>query len=322
MKKIDLNLLHKFFANQTSLQEEESIRIWLADSVENEKQFIRERQIYDAIILNSDESFINSVDSENNIKKTKAKKKSIRLREFFKIAAAVLITALSFWLYDSYMDRNVAMQTISVPPGQQINLILPDGTNVWLNAKTTIKYPVAFNRKERLLELDGEAYFDVAKNKDMPFIVMTQKGSVRALGTKFNVMAYSDNQEFETALMEGSVEVNLQQDPSQSLILSPNNKSIVEDGKLRSVAVEDYSPYQWKEGLISFKNEPFTYIIKAFEKTYDVKIKIENTKLNQGLLYTGKFRIIDGVDYALRVLQKDVNFEYYWNKEDNIIRIK
>lgn len=321
---MDLDLLHRFFANQTSLQEEETIRIWLTSSPENEKQFIKERKLYDAIILNSDKSITEIFDAENKLEKIKAKKESIRPKEFFRIAAAIVITALSFWLYDSYVERNEAMalQTISVPAGQQINIILPDGTNVWLNAKTTIKYPVGFNRKERLVQLDGEAYFDVAKNKDIPFIVMTKKGSVEALGTKFNVMAYSDNEEFEAALMEGSVKVDLLQDPSQSLILSPNNKSFVENGKLQSMVVDDYSPYQWKEGLISFKNEPFIYIMKAFEKTYDVKISIEDTKLTQGLLYTGKFRIIDGVDYALRVLKKDLNFEYYWNKEENIIRIK
>jgi transmembrane sensor len=320
---MELSLLHKFFANQTSKQEEETIRIWLNASPENKQIFLRERKLYDAFIINTNTSEIDSTSGQKEYKNIKNRLLP-QFKEFTQIAAAVLITALCCWFYYSHINTldNMAMQTISVPAGQRMNLILPDGTNVWINAKTTIKYPISFNRKERLVYLDGEAYFDVAKNDKVPFIVKTNIGSVKALGTQFDVMAYSDTHEFETALMEGSVKIDLLNDPTQTLILKPDNKAFVQDGQFRSAIVDDYSRYQWREGLISFKNEPFEDIMKSFEKTYDVKIIIENHNLTNKHLYTGKFRIVDGVDYALRVLQKDVNFQYIRNKEDNIIKIK
>ena len=92
----------------------------------------------------------------------------------------------------------IALQTITVPAGQRINITLADGTNVWLNARTTIQYPITFNEKERLVKLDGEAYFDVTKDKSKPFIVQTNNYNVEVLGTKFDVDSYSETEIFET----------------------------------------------------------------------------------------------------------------------------
>lgn len=159
----------------------------------------------------------------------------------------------------------------------------------WLNARTTIQYPVSFNAKERLVKLDGEAYFDVAKDKDKPFIVQTNKYNVEVLGTKFDVDSYSETEIFETTLMEGSVKISSLTDAAENLLLTPHNKAYLYNGKLRIKPVDDYSPYRWREGLICFKNETFASIMKDFEKYYGINIYITNQQV-QKYLYTGKFR--------------------------------
>jgi len=323
--KMDFELLYRFFEGLTTEEENKTIKVWLESSPENEKRFYEERKIYDAIILNSNDpdSQTGSISEENEGKSHY--RIPMYIKEIVKIAAIVLITVLGSWYFLSNRDVDsnpIAMQTINVPAGQRLNLTLPDGTNVWLNAKTKIQYPVSFNAKERLVTIDGQAYFEVAKNEDVPFIVKSPQGVVQALGTKFDVLDYSDgDRDFQAMLMEGSVKVHLSDNESESVILTPEKKAFLSDGKLDVVQVDDYSVYQWKEGLISFRNESFENIMKSFEKTYDITIIIEDTKI-KNLSFTGKFRIIDGVEYALRVLQRDVNFKFERDIDKHIIYIK
>lgn len=315
---MNYKLIYKFFEGQTSMEEEMALREWINETPDNERLFLEERNIYDAFILNSENKTKAESYPERRI--ISSNKNKHYLKEFLKIAAVFLVTALGTWYYFSESKISDAMQTISVPAGQRLNLILPDGTNIWLNAKTTIKYPITFNNDKRLIYLDGQAYFDVAKNEDVPFIVDTKIGQVRALGTKFDVLAYSDDTIFETTLMEGKVKVNLQHNPQQSVILSPRDKSTLENGELKVSIIEDFSKYEWRNGFISFRDETFENIMKSFEKIYDVKIVIQNTKVNK-FTFTGKFRVTDGVDYALRVLQRDVKFSYERDNEKHIIYI-
>lgn len=322
--KMDFNLLYKFFEGLTTQDEEKAIREWIEDSPENEARFFEERKMFDAILISGQKDLFEQENAGNILKTRPISKRKFYLQEVLKITAAILVALLGSWYYFVHIENDddlMATQTINVPAGQRLNLVLPDGTDVWLNAKTTIKYPVSFNKEERLVTIDGQAFFNVAKNEKAPFIVKTANATVKALGTQFDVLDYSDSEEFETMLMEGRVEVTIMNKPEESLILNPNSKSILENGKLTKVYVDDFSSYEWKNGLISFKNKRFADIMNTFEKTYDIEIEIEKTEISN-LLYTGKFRIIDGVDYALRVLQKDVGFRYERDTENHIIYIK
>lgn len=309
--------LYKFYEGTASLVEEEAVRAWMEASDANKRLFFKERRLYDAMLLLGDET-----KQKKEIDKRKLSLSSLRT-EFLKIAAVVAITLGGTYLYQQFPTDNelMAMQTISVPAGQRVNVTLPDGTNVWLNARTTIKYPISFNADQRQVILDGEAYFDVAKNKKIPFVVHTDKCDVEVLGTKFNIDAYSDRGEFETTLMEGSVKVASVADPSQTLTLAPDSKVLLKDGRLTVVPVDDYNPYRWKEGLICFRNESFVGIMKDFEKYYGINIQVKNKDTLQ-YFYTGKFRQTDGIDYALRVLQKDIRFTYKRDDENHIIYIE
>ena len=309
---MDYKLLNKYFEGLASQEEEKVIREWLENSPENEATMLRERKIFDTILISKKDIFVDNENVKYIDNSRQIPKKRIHLQEVLRIAAVLLLAIVGSWYYFVHLNNGddlLVTQTINVPAGQRINLVLPDGTDVWLNAKTTIQYPVSFNKKERLVTIDGQAFFNVAKNEKAPFIVKTANATVRALGTQFDIMAYSDSKDFETMLMEGAVEVKMINNDSKPLILKPNSKSILDNGILKKVYVDDLSCYEWKNGLISFKNEPFADIMNTVEKTYDMKIVIEKKEI-AGLLYTGKFRIIDGVEYALRVLQTDLGYQF------------
>ncbi|NDV68837.1 FecR family protein [Dysgonomonas sp. 25] len=316
--------LYRFFNGQTSEEENALLEKWIGESPDNERTFLEQRKLFDSILLLKDEHDIQSILADKKEEAALYPKRRYNLfREVLKIASvAVIAFFVTYFLIEKPEEPNyTAMQTITVPAGQRINIVLPDGTNAWLNARTTIQYPVSFNAKERFVKLDGQAYFDVYHDEEIPFIVETEKGRIQVLGTQFDVLDYSGAHSFETALMDGSVKVSLHADPKQEMILSPDNKVFLADGRLQQVALTDYNSYRWKEGLISFVNNPFVDIMKEFEKSYGIEIVIHNNTVSD-YSYTGKFRITDGIDYALRVLQKDLHFTYTRDTENNIIYIK
>ena len=311
------DILYKFFEGNASFEEEAAVKQWMEESAENRLAFLKERKLFDAMLLLGNEEII-----KNGKKRFSINLSSLRT-ELIKIAAVIALTLGGSFIYRQMQTEQtpIALQTITVPAGQRINITLADGTNVWLNARTTIQYPITFNEKERLVKLDGEAYFDVTKDKSKPFIVQTDNYNVEVLGTQFDVNAYSETGEFETTLMSGSVKVASASDSTQKITLKPNNKVFLQDGKLHVTAVDDYNPYRWKEGLICFKNETFTSIMKDFEKYYGLTIQVKNKNVFK-YVYTGKFRQTDGIDYALRVLQKDIKFTYQRDDENQIIYIE
>jgi ferric-dicitrate binding protein FerR (iron transport regulator) len=244
--------------------------------------------------------------------------------EWMKIAAAVVVTFAVSWLAfqpKTPKESPVAMNTINVPAGQTVNLTLSDGTNVWLSARTTLKYPGVFTGNKRELFLEGEGFFDVAHDLEKPFVVHAGGYDIQALGTQFNVEAYSQRVDFSAALLAGSVQITSATDTSQSIILQPNTMARLCENRLVSEVITDYSHYRWREGLICFNNMPFTDLMERFEKCYGIKIVVENNRVKEYAL-TGKFRKTDGVDYALRVLQHNFRFRFERDEENHVIYIK
>lgn len=313
---MDKDLLYRFFEGYASVEEMKSIKEWAEASEENRKLLRRERKLFNAIIL--------SGRMEGQATPQRKKTKYI-FREFLKIASVVAITiGITAALFSIGKDKDVAtvaMQTITVPAGQRVNLDLPDGTNVWLNAGTKMQYPVSFMKEKREVILDGEAYFEVAHNEKCPFIVRTHAMDVEVLGTKFNVEAYSKHNRFETSLMQGKVRVKLPGNDKAVINLQPHCKTTLVDGKMVVSPIDNYNVYRWKEGLYCFKNKPFARIMEDLERYYDLKIQLDKKSI-ENVILTGKFRISDGLDYALRVLQKDVAFTYRRDKDNDVIYIK
>lgn len=160
---------------------------------------------------------------------------------------------------------------ITTPRGGQYEVILPDGTKAWLNAASSLRFPTAFIGKERSVELTGEAYFEVVKNKSMPFKVSANGVEVKVLGTHFNVMAYSDEKEVKTTLLEGSVKLSK---GSQQVLLSPGQQGTAGEYQtafnIKEVDVEN--EIAWHNGLFVFDNENIQTIMKQISRWYDVDV--------------------------------------------------
>jgi len=173
-------------------------------------------------------------------------------------------------------SKTILYNTLTTPRGGQYCVTLPDSTVVWLNASTSLKFPIAFSGKERKVEVHGEAYFEVAKNEAMPFIVKAGNEEIKVLGTHFNVSAYADDKLIKTTLLEGSVKISLKDNnesidntitlvPGQQSQLDKNNNlSVIETNLNEAVA--------WKNGYFMFKNENIESIMLKLARWYDVKV--------------------------------------------------
>lgn len=306
-------LLYKFFEGTASISEQQEIRNWMESSPENKQELFRERKLFDAILFFP------------HPEKIAAKSISFiyYARQISQVAIIVGITFFISILYQRYKENKHAqsMQQIYVPSGQRVNLTLPDGTSVWLNARTTLQYPLSFAKNKRKVKLNGEAYFEVSKNKNHPFIVETEKYNVEVFGTTFNIEAYSQVDKFETSLITGKVKLTNTTNPAETVELYPKTKAFLKSGKLVVDSITDYNTYLWKDGLICFRNKPFIEIMYELTKYYGINIQVKN-KFVYKYKFTGKFRQSDGIDYALRVLQKDIQFNYERDDEKQIIYIK
>jgi transmembrane sensor len=208
--------------------------------------------------------------------------------------------------------------TITTPRGGQYQINLPDGTKIWLNAGSSLKYPAVFSKDERKVELTGEAYFEVAKvtikdkgsNKYQraPFIVVTDKQKIEVLGTHFNVNSYVDNNESKTTLLEGSVKVsNLKS--KRSNLLKPGQQSLIAGEGLQIANVDTVETVAWKNGYFQFNESDLEDIMKQLSRWYNVDVVFEGklpedlfhfkTPRNQSLIEVLKIFELNGINFKI-----------------------
>ena len=264
---MDKELLYRFFEGRASVEEMRLVKEWSEASEENSKLLRRERKLFNAIILSGR---FESSDGQTTLRK----KRNHFVREFLKIASVVAITvgitAALFSIGEDKEDMNVAMQTITVPAGQRVNLDLPDGSNVWLNAGTTMKYPVSFMKGKREVMLDGEAYFEVTRDEKYPFVVSVKNFDVRVLGTSFNVMSYDDEFASSVTLLSGKVETTSGHD---TVRLSPGEQvSITSDNRMTVQKTDINVVVSWMDGKFGFSNERLDVIMRKICRWYDVEV--------------------------------------------------
>jgi ferric-dicitrate binding protein FerR (iron transport regulator) len=174
--------------------------------------------------------------------------------------------------------REMLYNTMSTPKGRQYQLQLPDGSKVWLNAASSITYPVAFTGQQRTVTITGEVYIEVTKNKEKPFIVNVDgKASVQALGTSFNINAYGDDQGIKTTLLEGKVKVGSAIDNRQSTILKPGEQVILSQASQLSqpIPVQTEEVMAWKNGRFEFVGNSIQSVMGQLSRWYNVDIVYE-----------------------------------------------
>jgi transmembrane sensor len=162
--------------------------------------------------------------------------------------------------------------TVLTPRGGQYQLVLSDGTKVWLNSASSLKYPVTFTANKREVELSGEAYFEVAHNQHKPFMVVSNGQTVEVLGTHFNINAYQDEQATKTTLLEGSVKVLTHGVSSK---IKPGEQVQQKSGKLTVSEADLEEAIAWKNGFFYFKDDNIKTIMRQLSRWYDVEIKYE-----------------------------------------------
>lgn len=231
-------------------------------------------------------------------------------------AAAVLVLSLILSGIYSYIHQNNAvnytgssmpvLQEIRAAYGTQSKVVLADGSSVYLNSGSKLTFPQTFNyQAERQVTLEGEGYFEVAKNKEQPFVVQANRLKIKVLGTKFNVDAYNDNTSVSVALVEGSVELqdNSGKHDNTPMSLAPNQIATleVESQKLTKTDVDDLNKYiAWINGRIVFFGDPIQTVVKKLSKWYNVDIVISDKRL-ENYRFTGTF-INEPLEQVLNVL--------------------
>ncbi|SFH34044.1 FecR family protein [Pedobacter insulae] len=174
----------------------------------------------------------------------------------------------------------VTYNTITIPNGGKYHVVLPDGSNVWLNAASSLRYPTIFKGKERQVEITGEGYFEVTKNKEMPFIVSCRNQKITVLGTHFNINSYEDEDGIKTTLLEGSVKVETAKD---ALLIKPGEQAYLNSSNLaiQKKAVDIAQETAWKDNLFSFKGDDVQSIMRQVSRWYDVEISYQGNITDQ-----------------------------------------
>ena len=173
---------------------------------------------------------------------------------------------------DAATNEPITYNTITTPRGGQYQVILPDGTKVWLNAASSLKFPTAFAGNQRSVELTGEAYFEVTKNTAKPFMVKVDNMQVKVLGTHFNIMAYSDEAAIKTTLLEGAIQLN---NGSKRDFLKPGQQGIVQGDNVQVIDADTDQAIAWKNGFFEFRRANIRDIMKQLSRWYDTEVTYE-----------------------------------------------
>lgn len=198
--------------------------------------------------------------------------------------------------------KEIIYNTLKVPRGGQFFLVLSDSTRVWLNAESELRYPVTFSGEKREVNLIGEAYFEVTKNKEHPFVVHSESQDIEVLGTSFNVSAYNDNKFVRTTLVEGSVRIN---STSQEIYLEPSFQTVIDlqSGSAITQRVKTELYTSWKDGNYYFENENIETILKTISRWYDFEYEFQNQEA-RNVCFTGSISREQKIENIFKIIEE------------------
>lgn len=259
-------------------------------------------------------------DIDENLLKTKKKIgliKSNKLRimsDLLKYAAVILITfSVAYFTLDNFKSNPLdgKQYAVEVPYGETANITLPDGTKVWLNSGSKMNYPATYGIQSRSVELIGEAFFRVSKNKKIPFIVETDLLDIEVTGTEFNVTSYPDEDQIYTTLVEGGVTVKSKtgkvlhklKPEEQAILYKAEKRTTVKKVNLKTFT-------SWKDGVMRFEEVPLERILKNIERWYNVDVVLENNSIREKS-FSGSILKNNPLDHILRVLVESSDIQEY-----------
>ncbi|MDR0575747.1 MAG: DUF4974 domain-containing protein [Tannerella sp.] len=239
-------------------------------------------------------------------------------------AACTLLVTVTYWLTLRSVDKPATAEiihTLYVPAGQRVKVTLQDGTGIWLNAKTTLSYPTVFGDNERRVQIEGEAFFEIAEDAERPFIVSARNVDIKALGTTFNVYNYPNEPFVRASLIEGRLKICPLHAKENAIILKANEEVFIEGEQMTKKRIAHADYFLWKDGIYSFHNELLGDMLKKLELYYDVKIVVEDPSISKWE-YTGKFRQREGIDEIIRMIRKIHRFKVNKDEENNVFTLK
>lgn len=248
----------------------------------------------------------------------------------FKIAAILafpVALALGWYLFEGPETLNTEgtrMCEITSPKGHISKCILPDGTEVWVNTGSTISYnPASFNQKNRQVQLEGEAYFEVTSNAGKPFKVITPLADVNVTGTAFNVKAYPNNGVFEAVLAEGSVNLEFKSGNRENLDMTTGQRAIYNADflSLKTMEVDPRMFISWRKGELLFKDATLNDLIKELERIYDIQFQIKPESLGE-YRFRGMFSYNNNLIEALEKIKRTSGIDYYIENKEVWLRKK
>jgi ferric-dicitrate binding protein FerR (iron transport regulator) len=320
---IDL-LIANFLSGEASQSEKDELTSWIGESPANKRIFEESQQIwvksqtyFAASEISSDREEIKDQIIQQLSKPTKTVSLSTWIYRVAAILALPIMLGIGWYLGSTETKSETQMCEVTAPKGQISKCVLADGTEVWLNAGTTIKYDPSLKGDFREVMLDGEAYFKVSKNKHKPFTVTTEHAQIKVLGTIFNLKAYSGENKVETTLEEGRVVFSLNGSVTKPVELKPGEQVVynISEKKITVEQVETYLHTAWKDGKFVFKDADLQAIIRELEKLYDVRIHLENDSLLK-LRFRGMFEYEENIFSALETLERTTNIKYRMTGRD------
>lgn len=317
---MNIELLKKYLSNCYTEEELNSVLAWFEESAGTSVGKSLLFKVWDELPDEHSNTKINfdlmlgRIHREINLNRTKRllqkadqnlikyKRREHYLEIITRVAAILMLPVFGFGLYMSIRYQSVKHTQVIVNQAYNevlssvdaiTKVTLPDGSNVWLNHNSSLKYPAMFLGDTRSVELKGEGYFEVIHNSEIPFIVNAGEIQVKALGTAFNIMAYPNEDRIETSLINGRVELERTETNGKSiplLTMKPTDLSIFQKGnsEISTISISDDRYFSWKDGKLVFSKEPMGEVVNKLSRWFNVDIQIKDPELLE-LTYTATF---------------------------------
>ncbi len=321
--------LISFVTSEKSLSNNPDVAEWIGTAEENREEYIRYKNLWALMQSGNDMPDFKIREALSLVRnKPRQTKKSLMLWNLLKYAALVIVALLGGYLIGTVdFNREISMNEVFVPNGNRSSVTLPDGTRAWLNNGTKLIYPEDFRGQSRIVELEGEGFFDVTHDKSHPFIVKVGENRIKVLGTKFAVTAYPDDKFIKAELVAGQIRFDIKEGkrmnkfhsyfmrPSQSLVFDKSS------GKISESKITDSFYSYWEDGVYQFKDERFDELAKKIERIYNVKVTFEDEALKKRL-FSGSLSINDNIYTLMEVFKRAAEEPFNYTCEGNHIYIK
>lgn len=324
---VSYKMIKDFFDGKCSEDEKKTIMEWINSSEQNKETFFKWEELYslgkhrisEDARDKAKQRLLARIEENEKVRRIKI----IRMHEFMRYAAVFVgILILSVFAYSYFDNKDGDMQMFATVAGETKQLVLPDGSKVWLNENTTLKYPESFDDDVRMLYLNGEAYFEVTSNKHKPFVVKGSTMRIEVLGTKFNFKNSETCRIAEASLLEGEIRASgnaneglITLSPGQKVELNASTKQMMvsnTDAEIDAI---------WHNDIVQLTNANIYDIALLLEKIYKVNIVV-SPEINKTNTYSGALQKKKNIKEVLEILSHTIHFNYTINKKNIFLSVE